>query len=204
MTAPAPFIDLIELCPTLRLDIRYHGSDNFIGLPVDGYEAPRAWLTGPAARALVQVQRRLELFDLSLKIFDAYRPQRAVDHFIRWCDSPCDPQLKTLYYPELEKSQLFEEGYLNRHSTHSRGSTVDLTIVSCDGATELDMGTRFDFFGPESWLDCDSIPPQARANRLLLQRLMVEAGFIPFHHEWWHFTLRDEPYPHTCFDIPIR
>ncbi|GGO77917.1 D-alanyl-D-alanine dipeptidase [Marinobacterium nitratireducens] len=203
MTAPSPFVDLAELIPDLQLDLRYYGSDNFIGAPVDGYETHRAWLTEPAAQALARAQRQLRRFDLSLKLFDAYRPQRAVDHFIRWCDTPCDPALKALYYPSLDKRDLFGEGYLNRRSTHSRGSTVDLTIASTDAGTELDMGTRFDFFGPESWLDCDSISPQARANRLLLQKVMTAEGFIPFHHEWWHFTLRDEPFPDTCFDIPI-
>lgn len=203
MPAPKPFVDLTDRIPDLLLDIRYFGSANFIGTPVDGYGAPRAWLTEPAAEALARVQRRLQLFDLSLKLFDAYRPQRAVDHFIRWCETPCDPELRALYYPSLNKDDLFAEGYLKRRSTHSRGSTVDLTIAASDGSFELDMGTRFDFFGPESWLDCDSIPTQARANRLLLQSVMTAEGFIPFHHEWWHFTLRDEPYPDTCFDIPI-
>ncbi len=208
MNASELFVDLTRHVPNLVLDLKYCGSDNFIGVPVDGYEAPKAWLTAPAAQALVAVQRALARFDLGLKIFDAYRPQRAVDHFIRWCDSPCDPGLKALYYPSLDKADLFNEGYLSKSSSHSRGSTVDLTIISLkkddDSAAELDMGTEFDFFGPESWLDCDTISLQARANRLLLQQLMTAAGFIPFHHEWWHFTLRDEPYPHRCFDIPIR
>jgi zinc D-Ala-D-Ala dipeptidase len=208
VSADQPFVDLQERVPGLLLDMKYHSADNFMGIPVDGYEAPRAWLTEPAAQALVGVQRALARFDLGLKIFDAYRPQRAVDHFLRWCDSPCEAALKARYYPSLEKAELFSEGYLNKSSSHCRGSTVDLTIVSLNNSddrhTELDMGTIFDFFGPESWLDCDTLSPQARANRLLLQQLMTTAGFIPFHHEWWHFTLRDEPYPHRSFDIPIR
>nr|WP_067286567.1 M15 family metallopeptidase [Marinobacterium profundum] len=208
MSTAKPFVDLTDQLPDLVLDLKYCSSDNFMGTPVDGYEAPRAWLTEPAALALVGVQRALARFDLGLKIFDAYRPQRAVDHFIRWCDSPCEAALKARYYPSLEKAELFSEGYLSKSSSHSRGSTVDLTIVSLNSAddrtAELDMGTIFDFFGPESWLDYDRLPLQARANRLLLQQLMTRAGFIPFHHEWWHFTLRDEPYPHTTFDIPIR
>lgn len=204
--SPHPlFVDLTDYLQDLLLDMKYCTSDNFIGEPVDGYEAPKAWLTEPAAQALVSVQRCLARFDLGLKVFDAYRPQRAVDHFIRWCDSPCDPLLKALYYPALAKDELFSEGYLSKRSSHSRGSTIDLTIVALnDRNSALDMGTRFDFFGPESWLDCDTLSPQARANRLLLQQVMTSAGFIPFHHEWWHFTLRDEPYPGTCFDIPIR
>ncbi|ANG61193.1 peptidase M15 [Marinobacterium aestuarii] len=208
MSPAQPFVDLTDQLPGIVLDLKYCSSDNFMGTPVDGYEAPKAWLTEPAALALVGVQRTLARFDLGLKIFDAYRPQRAVDHFLRWCDSPCEAALKARYYPSLEKAELFSEGYLSKSSSHSRGSTVDLTIVSLnnsdDRSAELDMGTIFDFFGPESWLDYDRLPLQARANRLLLQQLMVDAGFIPFHHEWWHFTLRDEPYPHTAFDIPIR
>lgn len=208
MSPAHPFVDLTDQLPGIVLDLKYCSSDNFMGTPVDGYEAPKAWLTEPAALALVGVQRALGRFDLGLKIFDAYRPQRAVDHFLRWCDSPCEAALKARYYPSLEKAELFSEGYLSKSSSHSRGSTVDLTIVSLnnsdDRSAELDMGTIFDFFGPESWLDYDRLPLQARANRLLLQQLMVDAGFIPFHHEWWHFTLRDEPYPHTAFDIPIR
>lgn len=207
MSSQPLLVDLTQYLPDLLLDMKYCTSDNFIGAPVDGYGAPKAWLTEPAAKALVGVQRSLARFDLGLKIFDAYRPQRAVDHFIRWCDTPCEAALKARYYPNLEKSELFSEGYLSKSSSHCRGSTVDLTIVSVnrtrDDHEELDMGTIFDYFGPESWLDYDRLSIQARANRLLLQQLMTAAGFIPFHHEWWHFTLRDEPYPHGGFDIPI-
>lgn len=207
MSSQPLLVDLTQYLPDLLLDMKYCTSDNFLGTPVDGYGAPKAWLTEPAAKALVGVQRSLARFDLGLKIFDAYRPQRAVDHFIRWCDTPCEAALKARYYPNLEKAELFSEGYLSKSSSHSRGSTVDLTIVSVNGTRdqheELDMGTIFDYFGPESWLDYDRLSIQARANRLLLQQLMTGAGFIPFHHEWWHFTLRDEPYPHGSFDIPI-
>jgi len=200
---PAQFVDLLTVVPTLRLDLKYLTGDNFVGDRIDGYETQLCLITRPAASALLRVQQALAEFGLGLKVFDAYRPQRSVDHFLRWSEDHADVRHKAAYYPSLEKPELFSKGYLVQHSSHSRGSTVDLTIIDRETGAELEMGTRFDFFGPESWIDCQTISAQARANRMLLQHVMVQHGFVPFHHEWWHFTLQDEPYPDTCFDFPI-
>ncbi|MGB0467578.1 MAG: M15 family metallopeptidase [Pontibacterium sp.] len=200
---PDLFTDLLSVVPDITLDLKYLGTDNFMGDPVEGYESNRCWITQPAASALKRVQKALASFGLGLKVFDAYRPQRSVNHFLRWSEVHEDVRHKTCYYPDLTKPELFEKGYLVKHSSHSRGSTVDLTVVSLTTGEELDMGTCFDFFGPLSWIDCQSISAQARANRMLLQSVMVQHGFVPFHHEWWHFTLQDEPYPDICFDFPI-
>ena len=200
---PAQFVDLLTVVPTLRLDLKYLTGDNFVGDRIDGYDAEVCLITRPAASALLRVQQALAEFGLGLKVFDAYRPQRAVDHFLRWSEDHDDTRHKADYYPSLQKPELFSKGYLVQHSSHSRGSTVDLTIIDLETGAELEMGTCFDFFGPESWIDCQTISAQARANRMLLQHVMVQHGFVPFHHEWWHFTLQDEPYPDTCFDFPL-
>lgn len=197
------FSNLKDLIPDLVVDLKYATSDNFVGAPIEGYAENMAWLTPPAAQALLSVQRDLQTAGLGLKVFDAYRPQRAVNHFLRWAQGATDPKLAAEYYPGLKAEELFTQGYLLARSSHSRGSTVDLTLVSLDQSTELDMGSQFDFFGTRSWIDSTDVSPQARANRLLLREVMERHGFVPFHHEWWHFTLADEPYPDTYFDIPI-
>ena len=152
------------------------------------------------------MQKDLEAFGLGLKVFDAYRPQRAVDHFVRWAEDLDDTRMKAKYYPGVEKKHLFRDGYIAARSGHSRGSTVDLTIVSLgpDDPVELDMGTGWDYFGPRSWPASLDVSPQQRANRMLLQSLMVKHGFKPLAEEWWHFTLKDEPFPKTYFDFVIE
>lgn len=200
---PDLFVDMLAVVPDIQLDLKYLTGDNFVGDQIDGYATELCLITRPAANALARVQQALAEFGLGLKVFDAYRPQRSVDHFLRWSEDHDDVRHKAVYYPSLAKPELFSKGYLVQHSSHSRGSTVDLTIIDKTSGEELEMGTCFDFFGPESWIDCQTISAQARANRLLLQHLMVQHGFVPFHHEWWHFTLQDEPYPQTCFDFPI-
>ncbi|WP_345973397.1 M15 family metallopeptidase [Sulfurimonas diazotrophicus] len=201
---PPDFVDLKAAVPSLRIEARYFGSNNFVGRPVDGYEAPRCYLTRPAAAALKQAEAALAPFGLGLKVFDAYRPQRAVDHFVRWAKDLDDTKMKAAYYPRVDKSVLFKAGYIAARSGHSRGSTVDLTLVDRESGQELDMGTGFDFFGPESWPDSMAVTAQQRANRLLLQRIMTRAGFRPLREEWWHFTLESEPYPDRYFDFPVR
>lgn len=203
-TQPELFVDLSEIDASIDIDLKYFSGDNFVGLPISGYEVDRCLLTRPAAQALHRVQAALAEFGLGVKVFDAYRPQRSVDQFIAWCDqdSPCSTQQR--FFPSLERSELFSKGYLVRHSSHTRGSTVDLTLIDLVTKAELDMGTEFDFFGPESWFDALAISGQTRANRMLLQTIMVQHGFVPFHQEWWHFTLQDEPYPDQYFDFPIR
>jgi D-alanyl-D-alanine dipeptidase len=203
---PNGFVELKTLIPTIELDIRYYTSDNFVGERIDGYESPKAILTIQAAEALKNVQAELSNFNLGLKVFDAYRPQRAVDHFVRWAKDPNDIKMKKSYYPEVNKEDLFIEGYIAEKSGHSRGSTVDVTIVSFNDkkSVELDMGTNWDFFSPKSWPSSANITPQQRANRMLLQNVMRKYGFKPLKEEWWHFTLENEPYPDHYFDFPVK
>lgn len=201
---PDGFVDIRWLIPDAVLDIRYFGTNNFVGRPIDGYEAPVCILTLEAALALQRVQKSLEPFGLGIKIFDCYRPQRAVDHFVRWAADPDDTLRKADFYPEVDKSRLFELGYIAERSGHTRGSTVDLTLIDKATGEELDMGSPFDFFGPISWPHNMALTGQQRANRALLRSVMVAHGFKPYEWEWWHFTLVDEPYPDTYFDFPVR
>ncbi len=200
---PAGFADVAALAPDIRCELRYLGSDNFVGRPVDGYRANRCLLTRPAAEALARAQAELRPFGLGLLLFDGYRPQRAVDHFVRWSQDATDTATKARYYPALDKSRLFPDGYISARSGHTRGSTVDLTLVGQDG-TPLDMGSPFDFFGPESWPAYARLTPAQHAHRLLLRTLMTQHGFKPYEQEWWHFTLKDEPFPDTYFDFPVE
>ena len=198
---------LDTVAPSILQEMRYPTPDNFMGRPVDGYEAPRAILTRQAAEALKQVQQDLATFHLGLKVFDAYRPQRAVDNFVRWAGDLEDTTMKWKYYPDVAKKDLFRKGYIASRSSHSRGSTVDLTIVSVEEKTfgqELDMGSGFDFFGAVSWPDSPRPTPSQRAHRAVLQRVMQRHGFVPYAKEWWHFTLDGEPFPDTYYDFPVR
>ncbi|MFH1913795.1 MAG: M15 family metallopeptidase [Pseudomonadota bacterium] len=201
---PEGFCHADEAVPGVVLDVRYFTSHNFVGVPVDGYEAPRVILTVQAARALAGVQQTLARFGLGLKVFDGYRPQRAVDHFVRWAENLDDTRMKAEFYPDVDKANLFRDGYIAAKSGHSRGSTVDLTIIDAATGKPLDMGTAFDFFGPPSWPDSPAMAAQVRANRALLQGIMISHGFRPLAEEWWHFTLEDEPFPDTYFDFPVR
>ena len=204
---PKGFVYVHETIPDVVVELRYGTHDNFLGRPVDGYLSSRCILTEDAARALKGVQSDLKRFGLGIKIFDAYRPQRAVDHFVRWAKDMSDNRMKARYYPDVNKKELFTKGYIALKSSHSRGSTVDLTIVSRGpggNIEELDMGSGFDFFSPMSWPSDLSIGPSQRAHRMLLQTVMVEHGFVPYPEEWWHFTLKDEPFPNTYFDFPIE
>ena len=204
---PGGFVYCEAVIPEIRTELRYATPHNFVGEKIDGYLRARCILTGQAAFALRNVQEELRPFGLGLKVFDAYRPQRAVDHFVRWAKNLGDIRMKTEFYPRVEKGNLFKDDYIAARSGHSRGSTVDLTIVSLTGETtgvQLDMGTGFDFFGPESWPDNPSMTVQQRANRLLLQVLMKKHGFRPYLKEWWHFTMESEPFPMTYFDFPIE
>jgi len=205
MNAPArppAFVDAGNAIPGLVVDMRYFGSGNFVGARVDGYEAPVCILTHQAASALAAVQRDLSSRGLGLKVFDCYRPARGVRHFVRWARDP-DNSTKAQFYPHVAKANLFREGYIASRSGHSRGSTVDLTLVTLPGRQELDMGTPFDFLSPQSGLR-GHVSAQARANRKLLADAMRARGFIPYEKEWWHFTLRNEPFPNSYFDFPVR
>ncbi len=201
---PERFVDVQRVVPDVVLELRYYGEDNFVGRRVDGYEKPVCYLTRQAAEALREVQEELRPFGMGVKLFDGYRPQRSVDHFVRWAEDLQDRKMKARYYPDVKKSELFEKGYIAARSGHSRGSTVDLTLMDLASGKELDMGTGFDLFGPVSWPTSMAVTPQQRANRLLLRVLMLRHGFRPLKEEWWHFTLEQEPFPETYFDFPVK
>lgn len=201
---PAGFVDVGSVVPGLRVEMRYTGANNFVGSPIDGYEAPVCILTREAATALAGAQAELAPRGLGLKVYDCYRPQRAVAHFARWAADLSDQSTKAEFYPNVDKSQLVELGYIAERSGHSRGSTLDLTIINLTTGVELDMGTPFDLFDTRSWPTDENVSAEARANRLMLQNLMRAHGFRALREEWWHFTLEGEPYPDTYFDFVVR
>ncbi len=201
---PDNFIYLTEVIPNIRFDLRYYSDDNFVGQPIPGYQSNVMIVTLQAAMALKKVQVDLAYGNFSLKIFDGYRPQQAVDYFVRWAGDTDDERMKELYYPNVEKDELFPKGFLVEQSSHSRGSTVDVTIISNENGSELDMGTPFDLFDQKSWPSDTTVTKEQRANRMLLRTVMSKHGFIGLDEEWWHFTLRDEPYPDTYFDFPVK
>ena len=184
-------------------EIRYYSTYNFIGERIDGYEEPCALLTIEAARALKSVSSEMLVQGYRLKVFDAYRPGRAVRHFVLWGIEDQDIRMKPYFYPELEKQELFSKGYVASQSSHSRGSTVDLTLLDMTTGKELDMGSPFDLFSEVSHPDYKGITPEQYENRMRLQRVMVRNGFEPIDCEWWHFSLVQEPYPDTYFDFPV-
>jgi D-alanyl-D-alanine dipeptidase/GNAT superfamily N-acetyltransferase len=197
------FVVLGDVIPEALMEIRYYTDYNFTGERIDGYEEPAALLTKQAAAALQAVSDDCAGRGLRLKIYDAYRPQRAVDHFVRWAKDVNDVRMKEIFYPEVNKAELFEKGYIASHSSHTRGSTVDLTLAEAATGEELDMGGTFDYFGERSHPDFPGISEQQRQNRNLLRDLMVRHGFAPIAEEWWHFTLEQEPYPDTYFTFPV-
>jgi D-alanyl-D-alanine dipeptidase len=201
---PDDFVVVQTLIPDLQVDLRYFGTDNFIGRPIAGYEAPVLLLTAAAAAALQEVQQALAGEGLGLKAFDAYRPQRAVDDFMRWAADPLAVHMKGSYYPNVDKSALIPQGYIAERSGHSRGSTIDLTLVDLSSGAELDMGSPYDYFDPLSWPTSEAVTPEQFRNRQRLRASMLEHGFRPLAEEWWHFTLENEPYPTTYFDFPVR
>ena len=199
---PSGFVLLSDYVPGVIQEIRYFSTYNFIGERIDGYEEPCALLTKEAARALKSVANEMAVRGLRLKIFDVYRPACAVKHFVLWGIEDQDIRMKPYFYPDLEKQELFIRGYIAKQSSHSRGSTVDLTLLDMQTGKELDMGSPFDFFGEISHPDYTGITEEQYANRMLLQRAMVRNGFKPIDCEWWHFTLENEPYPNTYFEFP--
>ena len=192
-----------DAVPDVILEIRYYSTYNFIGSRIDGYEQPVALLTKEAAQALRAVSDDLIVKGYRLKVFDAYRPQRAVDHFVRWAQEPGDIRMKPYFYPELDKQTLFPLGFIARRSGHSRGSTVDLTLFDMAAGKELDMGGPFDYFGELSHGDYRGVTEKQYQNRMLLREAMTRRGFRPLAEEWWHFTLNNEPYPDTYFTFPV-
>lgn len=201
---PPPFVGAAAVAPGLVVDLRYTGARNFVGRRIDGYEMNICLLTAEAAAALGAVQRDLAASGRGLKVFDCYRPARAVADFVAWARDLDDQATKAEYYPNVDKAQLFALGYIAERSGHSRGSTVDLTLVDLATGAELDMGTPWDLFDPRSWPSDTSVSAEAQANRRALRDAMVARGFRPLRTEWWHFTLEGEPYPDTYFDAPVR
>jgi D-alanyl-D-alanine dipeptidase len=217
------FVTLTDAVPDAILEIRYFGTYNFVGDRIDGYLEPTALLTKQAADSLRAVSDDVVKQGYRLKIYDAYRPQKAVDHFVRWAEDIPDTRMKVYFYPDLDKNVLFPQEYICAKSGHSRGSTLDLTLFDMTTEKELDMGGTFDWFGPESHPDFCGNPetgeftgdnsksPAARSitaeqfeHRMILRRAMLRHGFKPFDTEWWHFTLKDEPFPDTYFTFPVR
>ncbi len=214
---PTGFVDLKNLAPTAVLDMRYFGQQNFMQRPVAGYEKARCLMRRSAAEALSRVQADLEKWGLALLIFDCYRPQRAVNDFLAWARDLSHQSSKAEYYPRVEKSRLFAEGYLAEKSGHSRGSTVDLSLWVLDAEkaravlkgplsdqTAVDMGTPFDFFDPLSHTGSTSVDAAAQHNRRWLKQMLEQQGFVNLPEEWWHFTHQPEPLPEQFFDFPIQ
>ena len=219
------FVAITDVVPDAILEIRYYGTYNFVGTRIDGYLAPTALLTRRAADSLKAVSDDVISQGYRLKIYDAYRPQMGVDHFVRWAADIADTTMRLYLYPDVDKSRLFELEYIMAKSGHTRGSTVDLTLFDMTTEKEVDMGGTFDWFGPESHPDfCGnpetgqytgdnskspvnpkrSITPEQFANRMILRDAMLRHGFKPLDSEWWHFTLKDEPYPDTYFTFPVK
>jgi D-alanyl-D-alanine dipeptidase len=210
------FVNLTDVVPDVILEIRYFGTYNFVGTRIDGYEQPTALMTREAADSLKAVSDDVMEQGYRLKIYDAYRPQRAVDHFVRWAADVKDTKMKEYFYPDLTKEVLFPQEYICERSGHTRGSTVDLTLFDMQTEKEVDMGGTFDWFGPESHPDFGGNPetgvynptPKLTAeqftNRMILRRAMLRHGFKPMPTEWWHFTLKNEPFPDTYFDFPVK
>ncbi len=197
------FVLLSDYIPSIVQEIRYFSTYNFIGDRIDGYEEPIALLTKEAARALKTVANEMNVKGYRLKIFDTYRPTTAVKHFILWGIEDQDVRMKPYFYPDVVKQDLFSEGYIAKKSSHSRGSTVDLTLLDMRTGKEMDMGSQFDWFGIESHPDYRGITEEQYENRMFLQKAMVRNGFVPIDCEWWHFTLADEPYPDMYFSFPV-
>ena len=205
--AQAGLVDIRQLVPDIAEDIKYAGSDNFVGAPIEGYQAAKCLLLKPAAEALARVEQDLRRQHLHLKVFDCYRPARAVADFVRWAHDLSDQRSKAAHYPLIDKSTLLGD-YIAPVSGHSRGATVDLTMMQCDAhdanCQPLDMGTHFDYFGTLAHTDAPAATPAQHANRLRLRTAMQGDGFHNYPLEWWHYTLEPEPTPHTIYDVPIQ
>ena len=201
---PEGFVYVKSVIPDIDVELRYFTTYNFVGDTIDGYKANSLILTKAAAEKLKLVQDELQSQNLCLKVYDGYRPQRAVNHFIRWARDLNDTIYKSEFYPDVEKRNLFKEEYIASRSGHSRGSTIDLTIIDGNTGEPLDMGSPYDFFGHESWVNYQDITEVQKNNRQLLQRVMLKHNFRNYPKEWWHFTLRWEPFPKTYFDFEIE
>lgn len=201
---PEGFVYANDIIKDLDVELRYYSANNFVGDTIDGYKANTLILTKACADRLKLVQEALQSNNMCLRVYDGYRPQQAVNHFIRWARILNDTVNKSKFYPNVLKRNLFKEEYIASRSGHSRGSTVDLTIIDGNTNRPLDMGSPFDFFGEPSWVDYQDITELQKKNRQLLQQVMLKHGFRNYAKEWWHFTLRGEPFPNTYFDFPVE
>ncbi|WP_426430953.1 M15 family metallopeptidase [Winogradskyella sp. HB-48] len=201
---PEGFVYVRSVIPDLDVELKYCTAHNFVGDTIDGYKSNHLILTRAAAEKLKLVQDELQEQNLCLKVYDGYRPQRAVNHFGRWAKNLNDTVNKTEFYPDVKKQNLFKEEYIASRSGHSRGSTVDLTIIDGNTGEPLDMGSPYDFFGEQSWVEYDGITEIQKKNRQLLQQVMLRHNFRNYPKEWWHFTLRWEPFPKTYFDFEVE
>lgn len=201
---PNGFVYLEDVDASIQKELRYLSNNNFIGKKIDGYKNNCVIITEQAAHQLKKVQTELLKKGLSLKVFDAYRPQEAVNHFVKWAKVLSDTLMKQEYYPKVPKSQLFNQGYIASKSGHTRGSTVDLTIIDAKTGKELDMGSPYDFFGVQSHPLHSNLSKEQKDNRMLLRKVMLENNFKPYENEWWHFTLRNEPFRNTYFNFSVE
>ncbi|WP_339894870.1 M15 family metallopeptidase [uncultured Algibacter sp.] len=201
---PKGFVYVEDIIPDLDVELRYFTPNNFVGTPIEGYHSNKLILTIESARALKLVHEALQEQNLCLKVYDGYRPQEAVNHFIKWARDLNDTINKQKFYPNVKKRNLFKEEYIATRSGHSRGSTIDLTIIDGNTSIPLDMGSAYDFFGEESWVTNENITEKQKANRLLLQTFMLKFGFRNYPKEWWHFTLHGEPFRDTYFDFTVK
>jgi len=200
---PSGFVLLADYVPSVIQEIRYYSTYNFIGERIDGYEQPCAVITKEAARALKTVSNELNVRGYRMKVYDCYRPACAVKHFVMWGLEDTDIRMKEYFYPDLVKQELFSKGYVASRSSHSRGSTIDLTLLDMKTGKDLDMGSPFDMFSEVSHPDYKGITEEQYSNRMILRNVMLRNGFAPIDCEWWHFTLKDEPYPDTYFEFPV-
>jgi len=200
---PNGFIYAEDVIPDLEVELRYFTSNNFVGQPIEGYHSNKLILTLESAQALKLVHEALQEQNLCLKVYDGYRPQSAVNHFIKWARDLDDTINKHTFYPDVKKRNLFKDEYIASKSGHSRGSTLDLTIIDGNTGIPLDMGSAYDFFGIQSHPLYQNISKKQKQNRMLLREIMLNNGFMPYENEWWHFTLKKEPFPNTYFKFPI-
>lgn len=201
---PLGFVYVDDVIPDIAIELRYYSNNNFVGDTIDGYLNERLIISQAAATALLKVQKDLKEIGLKLKIFDGYRPQKAVNHFVRWAQNLPDTSMKSRFYPNVDKSNLFKLGYIASKSGHTRGSTLDLTIIDQKTGVELDMGGPFDFFGPISHHSYQNLSPIQLSNRKLLKSTMLRYGFRSYSKEWWHYTLNNEPFPDRYFDFDVH
>lgn len=201
---PEGFVYVVEVIPDIEVQLSYYSNQNFVGDTIEGYHANKLILTNETALALANVQSYLQSRNLCLVVFDGYRPQAAVNHFVSWAQNLNDTIMKSVYYPDVEKRHLFRDGYIASKSGHSRGSTVDLGLLNGNTGKLIDMGTIFDFFGEASAVDYSNLTDSQIKNRQILQEAMSRFGFRSYPKEWWHFTLRNEPFPDTYFDFPVE